>query len=133
MPYAWTQRQDMSADGYADPDGQGECFIGFDGLSPMINYTATFSPAAGNGPCKYFIQSFYKFALQEGRSVHYALDHASDEYFGCYFSSTNCIFRQGYNTWWPGWPNPPEGFEEWEEEGYKGPYHMKVFGDTTCT
>ena len=59
MPYAWLHTTGLSTDGYADPDNNGYCFIGFDGGVPYITDTINRSYAVGY----YFIGHFYRAAL----------------------------------------------------------------------
>ncbi len=137
IPASWTNRTEMSSDGYANPDGSGQCYIGFLGSSPMISCypDRTFHGYGDIGPCIKFIEKFYNFTLLDGLSVSDALDQASDEYFGCYFSTSK--LRQGFSTWWPGGdsvePLNDDGYYPIDFQWYYDPdkplNQMRVFGD----
>ena len=104
-PIAWTHRDGsaghpyMSSDGYAHPDFYGQCYISFYGYSPMLSGLPinTFFEQTGITNCKEFIKKFYDYALTDGLSVHDALDQASSDYFGVYYSSS--ILCTGYNCY----------------------------------
>lgn len=143
MPIAWTHRDNgagrpyMSSNGYADPDGEGQCYISFQGQSPMISnyHDVTFYDCGNIGPAMWFINFFYYFALVEDYSVNDALDQASDYYFGCYFPSS--VLNQGFSSWWPGGnftaPLNNSGFYPESYQGYYDPdkplNRLAVFGD----
>ena len=100
MPAAWTQRTDMSDDGYLHPDEGGQCYIGFSGISPIISgYHQTFEEQM-TGPVKNFIKYFYDYALRHSYAVRDALNKATLDFFGDTFTSS--ILNQGYHAWWPG-------------------------------
>jgi hypothetical protein len=142
IPASWMNRSDMSDNGYTNPDFDGQCYIGFYGFSPMISsYHQTFEEDDQPGPCKDFIESFYYHALHENIMVNYALDEASDDYFGCDYASS--ILNDGYNSWWPGGGNATLHLDEdgwfpsyWRETypemyGNFSDNRMRVFGDGT--
>ncbi len=112
-PIGWTHRDGsdnhpfMSSDGYARPDSYGQCYISFYGYSPMLSGLPinTFFEQTGVTNCKEFIKKFYDYALTDGLSVHDALDQASSDYFGVYYSSS--LLSTGYNAYWPGGDNQP--------------------------
>ena len=122
-PAAWTHRGDqtlyplydlpfLSSNGYVSPDGDGQAYIGFSGASPIISgYHQTFEQEMTD-PLKYFIESFYDYALRTGYSIKSSLNHATLDFFGTTFTSSYL------NT----------GFDAW----FDGAYHdgqMRVFGD----
>ena len=143
-PVAWTHRDNapgrpyMSSDGYANPDGSGQCYIGFSGQSPMLSEVypdETFYDCGDLGPSTDFIESFYDYALTQNYSVKNSLNRASLDYFGCSFSSSK--LNGGYDSWWPG----GDLFEPMNNSGYyprdfnwyfnpdKPQNRMRVFGD----
>lgn len=140
-PIGWTHRDGsaghpfMSADGFTDPDGNEQCYISFNGMSPMLSGIpqSTFFEYGGVSNAKEFIKKFYDYAFNDGLSVHDALDWASRDYYGEYFST--CILSTGYNSYWPG-----GNFTDWKRDAGYYPKdffpeelgaQMKVFGDAT--
>jgi hypothetical protein len=120
IPANWTQNPDMSSDGYTNPDGSGQCYIGFNGFSPQIgNETGTFEEEF-TYPMKLFIESFYNYTLRTGYSVKDALNQATLDYFGESFSAG--MLKNGYWAWYGA-----EGDEEHDPDFYWG--QMRVFGD----
>jgi hypothetical protein len=118
MPYAWTQRNDMSEKGYLKPDCDGQCVIGFKGFSPIISgYHQTFQSQM-TGPCKDFIKSFYDYALCNSYSVRDALNLASIGFFQHTYTTCPLYGEDGtgYMAWYP--------ISGQYESGY-----MRVFGD----
>ena len=107
-PIAWTHRNGsaghpyMSSDGFSAPDGYGQCYISFYGFSPMLSGLPinTFFEQTGITNCQEFIKKFYDFTIKDGLSVHDALDWASRDFFGEYFSTS--VLSTGYNSYWPG-------------------------------
>jgi hypothetical protein len=134
---AWTSRTDLNADGYSDPDGDGQCYIGFDYFSPLIGDTeyGTFYEEETVGPFKDWVELFYNASLYDCHSVKEALDQACLSYFEEDFGSS--ILNTGYNSWWPGddthtYPDP----NLWEDGYYPLEFYpenpnntMRVFGD----
>lgn len=139
-PVAWTQRDGspghpcMNENGYTNPDGNGQCYISFDGFSPPIgNSTRTFQEQA-TLPAKYFIKYFYDEALrhdslQSNYAVRDALNRASLRFFETTFTSS--IFYaggDGYPAWWPGSDefddDHPYRYPRWADVA-----HMQVYGD----
>jgi hypothetical protein len=120
MPEAWTNRNNLGANGYSSPDGNGQCYIGFENFSPMISLTngTSFSNQTTNA-VKYFIKYFYDYALKDSYSVRDALNRATLDFFGDTYTSS--ILYQGYGAWYSGdnYGNDP---------GYY-PGKMNVFGD----
>jgi hypothetical protein len=116
MPWAWTKRDDLNLDGYADPDTTSYCFIGFENMSKSI------SEPTGNGRYKHFLVFFYYYALETQRSIKQALDKATEMVWGSsngwhYFHQTELY--NGWTEYVPG-PNPPGG--EYD-------CRMRVFGN----
>ena len=65
----------MSDDGYADADGEGRCFISFDGISMNFkNVTGYSSNNYGD-----FADRFYYYALDGFHSINDALDAATQD------------------------------------------------------
>jgi hypothetical protein len=119
---AWTQRMDLSSDGYGDSDHEGQVYIGFWGFSPQINNHTAFKGTT-TAPLQYWIERFYYYALNEPLSVKEALDQASDALWGKTFDQS-ILFKEPYEAWWPGVWNGTD----WVNRGYwEG--KMNVFGD----
>ncbi len=120
MPFAWTQRTDMSSDGYNDPDGGLHCFISFQGASPAIS-NQSFNESAVL--CKNFIKKFYEYALDYDYSVNDALNSASQYYFSESFNNCPLYEQDGYFTWWP--------HDNWPKQNSSGwyPGRMRIFGN----
>jgi hypothetical protein len=116
-PAAWTSRTNLSDNGYVSPDGRGQCYIGFKGISPQIGNISVFGYQMVN-PLKVFIKSFYYYALKRGYSVKESLNRATLDFFGTTFTSS--ILYTGYDAWFPGDSNHTAGY-------YYG--QMRVFGD----
>jgi len=96
MPLAWTQKTDLSTDGYHDPDNGIQCFISFEDASPTLtNSSFRYTTVEG----KEFIKKFYYYALIQNYSVNDALDSASGDLFGSAFD--DCPLGEGFETWWP--------------------------------
>jgi hypothetical protein len=109
MPIAWTGRDGyhsggtwMNFDGYAYPDGSGQCYIGFYGFSPMLSGLPinTFKDISG-GNCKNFIKYFYHYALDFDYSVKDSLNRASQDHFND-LDYVECPLYLGYDSIWPG-------------------------------
>ncbi len=116
-PAAWTRRgtnypPELSSNGYASPDGLGQAYIGFTGASPIISAVYPTFWEQTVEPLKYFIKSFYDYAVRNTYSVNDALNRATLDWFGNTF--TNSILNTGYTAWYDGqyWPG-----------------RMRVFGD----
>jgi hypothetical protein len=122
IPANWTNNQYMTSDGFRDADGGGQCYIGFDGISPQIgNESGTFENQI-TGPVKYFIKYFYDYALRSSRTVNQALDWASHDFFEDWYTQSILFGEDGerYSAWWPGGGGKAKGY-------YPG--RMRVFGD----
>jgi hypothetical protein len=105
MPYAWMGREvlqsEMSSDGYGDPDGEGQCYIGFPWGSASLEQNIPYNTGYYYG---FWIMDFFNAALYPDISVNQALDSASRENYGTPFSSNP--LRTGFQAyWWPdAWP-----------------------------
>jgi hypothetical protein len=123
MPEAWTNRDNLSDDGYLHPDTDGQCYISFKNFSPQIgNESRTFQEQMTD-PAKYFIKYFYDHALRGNCSVGDALNLAAHDFFGDWYTSS--ILCNGYHAWWVGDERmvPPYDEPGWVEG------KMRVFGD----
>ena len=118
MPFAWLHTNNLSPDGYANPDSGPYCFIGFDGVSPPLS-EAVFSNS--DVKCKDFIMLFYDYALKAGFSINDALDLASIDLFQCYYDETELY--TGFRLYTDfSWLNPkmkPDWYQGW----------MKIYGN----
>ncbi|MCW4005551.1 MAG: PKD domain-containing protein [Candidatus Bathyarchaeota archaeon] len=113
MPFAWTHRTvanmsdqtqwvgiayNMSADGYAHPDGGPQVYIGF----PFGSASLTQKIPYENGTQSYdvWVRSFFSKALntQYPMTVTQALDSASILYCGTYFGNSD--LRKGFGAYW---------------------------------
>jgi hypothetical protein len=113
-PTAWTNRTDLSSNGYTNPDGEWQAYIGFSGASPIISgYHQTFEEQMTE-PLKYFIERFYNYTLRTGYSVKNSLNYATLDFFDATFTSS--ILNTGYKAWW----NETIRYKEGQ---------MRVFGD----
>jgi len=75
MPLAWLHTTSLSSNGYSNPDGGNDTFIGFDGIAPWLS-----DPYLGvNESCKKFLHFFYEAALMDGyhNSINDALNVAA--------------------------------------------------------
>ena len=149
-PVAWTHRDGtpghplMDSNGFgAYSDGLGQCYISFQGFSPMLSTyyqsyeTSVFyeyNQRGDIGPCKEFIIFFYYFALYQEYSVADSLDLASNYYFACDYTDTDCVLNSGYNSYWPGgaWDEPLDSPGYYPIDFYpeNSPNKMRVFGDS---
>jgi len=101
MPLAWLHTNDLSNDGYANPDGNGYTFIGFHGPAPYLTNT---DPQFTEGsdaayPLYSFAVEFYSALFgyyTNQRDVNEALDYAAIKVWGVRFS--DCVLYTGYNT-----------------------------------
>lgn len=120
-PAAWTHRGTidptnyppaLSSNGYVSPDGLGQAYIGFTGVSPIISNVYQTFEEQNPGPMANFIKYFYDYAAINVYSVNDALKRATLDFFGNTF--TNSILNTGYSGWY--------NDEYW-------PGRMRVFGD----
>jgi hypothetical protein len=135
MPFAWTHRRvadnpavnQMSSDGYGDPDDGTVCYIGF-----------SFGSAALNQPLRnsdyhyyYWVYHFFYYALTADRTINEALDLASHDtfYYSPDFDQSPLYDYDGFTSIWPTYySDPPESPPEWHEgRGYHS--HMNVYGN----
>jgi hypothetical protein len=116
MPFAWTHRgvvqtiidlkYNMSDDGYGNPDGGDQCYIGFPWGSPALS-----QPIDSSFPYRTYgdwLYAFFWYALYNDISVNSALDEASLMMFNTNFGSSSFL-GAGYNPCWgtPWGMNPP--------------------------
>jgi hypothetical protein len=88
MPYGLTGTKDMSTNGYASPDYDSYCYIGFENISPWM-----VDEAYNDVEYKMFAYHFYRYALGVVDDTHHtikqSLDYASNQVFGqALFSNT---------------------------------------------
>ncbi len=109
MPYAWTHRyvespstsgftitQDISNDGYNNPDWASQVYIGFPYGSASLSQNL---PITSGQPYYNWVASFFNYALDSDISVNQALNYASDLWYGCAFSSSQ--LQTGFTAdWW---------------------------------
>jgi len=109
MAHCWTHRS-FDYDGFHTPDNSDRCFISFHQISPNLSETA--------GPYGYcygnFIKYFYYFALHDHKTVHDALNSASQWIYGLPFDQSEL---------WNGYYRPGMSGEPVLS-------HMRVFGDS---
>ncbi len=74
IPFAWLLRNDLSPDGYANPDGSNVVFIGCYGECPGLTEDANLD-GLGDDMYNFFDSFFYSLSL--GETVKQALDDAS--------------------------------------------------------
>ena len=82
MPLAWLHDINISENGYEKPDGKGYVFIGWRRAAPYLTWN--------NNEGKRFLQEFFYYAFKDGykngtyyhRSIHEALDEASQKVWG---------------------------------------------------
>lgn len=118
MPVAWAQRDLLQEDGYHNPAYIPDCFIGFYGASPSIYY-GSFKDTT----CQAFryIERVYDYALNQGYTVHNALDQASQDIDTFHLPYDQSLLHLGFQTWWPGGMGQPQGW-------YWG--WMRVYGNS---
>jgi len=121
----WTQTNlDQSWDGYNDPDSSGHVFIGFQGQSAALSSQSfrDYTQLAYMFPIY-----FYNYAVVSGYTVHDSLDQASYDLFGVPYGNSYNPLYSGYESWFPGYGNPPypPGMEPAWVYG-----QMRVYGDS---
>ncbi len=116
-PYAWTHQDenDLSDDGYNDPDETDYCVIGFETFSPPLSNVTGYQSKTMSD----FVEAFYDKALQTSnrKTINQALDYASQQAFGESYFDDTILYGDGWNAWVP----PPVG-EYWHTS-------MRVFGN----
>jgi hypothetical protein len=90
MPFCWLHTNDLSEDGYTDPDDNGYCFIGFENDAPGLLWDFE---GGYWGVSYYFLGYFYRAALCMDKTVNQALDYASQTIWGVNFDE--CVFYTG--------------------------------------
>jgi hypothetical protein len=126
FPNAWTQTSlgPSNWDGYSNSNNAADhCFIGFSGASPCLG-SGSFNDSSA--VASDFIVQFYDYAVNQGYTVHDALNQASNDenIFSLPYAESPLYRGVGYYTWWAYNPNFPDMNETW----YPG--HMEVFGDS---
>jgi hypothetical protein len=109
MPYAWSHGIRvlesgtttppsgwMSGDGFACPDNNGFCFMGFKMGSASLT-----QPIQGTVPYWSWLERFFEKALTNDWSVKQALNEASQHFFNCDFDETTFGGDQGFIASWP--------------------------------
>jgi len=105
MPYAWTHRMvtsnpdsnEMSDDGYGDPDNGNFCYMGFPWGSASLSQTIN-----GVGPIyANWVEKFFWYALIGDRSINEALDEASQEIYNDDFGDID--LANSFGAIWPMW------------------------------
>lgn len=118
MPLAWTGRlvedidttpgfnlaQDMSDDGYGDPDAGPQVYIGFPKGSASLEQLIPYPN--GPNPYYYWVYHFFYYALCNDISVNQALDSASAVFYGQYFGGSP--LRTGFYVYWWNMTTPPD-------------------------
>jgi hypothetical protein len=103
MPFAWTHGASMSTNGYANPDSNQYCYIGFPWGSAPLSQTSP--PLNSYYPSVYygqFVSNFFYAALILHYSVNQALDYASGIcWSGQAFQNT--VLHSGFSAFWPTW------------------------------
>jgi hypothetical protein len=126
MPFAWTHRtvanrntagftiaQNISDDGYNNPDWGFQVYIGFTYGSASLSQNIPYDEGY---PYNNWVVSFFDNALNHYKSVNDALDSASSQYFGSSFGTSDLQDFTAY--WW----NPDGGATQ---DGCK----MAVYGN----
>ncbi len=116
---AWTQHSNLASDGYNYPDTSGDCFIGFDLMSPGLEWSI-YKDSTVTGQT--FIEYFYAYATA-GYTVRNALNQASLDLFGTSFTLTPLV--DTFESWFPGGTFNGVTFE--------AKYYnctMKIYGDS---
>ncbi len=102
MPFAWMHRlvgSQMSNNGYSNPDGGGQCYIGF----PWGSASLEQSLPKDSGILYWgWVYRFFLEACTTSKTVNQALDTASQQTWGQPFGTSP--LRQGFSAyWWPSW------------------------------
>ncbi|MEM2099372.1 MAG: hypothetical protein QXU99_06505 [Candidatus Bathyarchaeia archaeon] len=110
MPFAWTQRTDLSWNGYASPDYSGYAYIGFENISKWMCDNSEFVYYNYGD----FVRHFYYYALVSHYQINTALNWAMlDMTFGAQNFGASALYN-GYNAYAFG--------QTWRSR-------MRVFGD----
>jgi hypothetical protein len=138
MPFAWTHRMvaenpgvnEMSSDGYGDPDSGENCYIGFDMGSAALQQTI----GSVGYPYYLWVCHFFDLALSANTTVHEALDIASHDFFGAQYDFDETQLSQGFTSVWPMYMPIPDTYPveyQWyySGSGISGTGQMKVFGN----
>ncbi|MEM2098692.1 MAG: hypothetical protein QXU99_02955 [Candidatus Bathyarchaeia archaeon] len=107
MPFAWTHTNNLSFDGYTNPDASSYCYIGFENSSKPLKEEI---PATGYSH-SWFVYYFYDRALGWGSgSTHHtiqnSLNYASMQVFGG-VPFHQCTLYTGY---WDNYSQPGQSF-----------------------
>jgi hypothetical protein len=104
MPFAWTHGASMSTNGYANPDSNQYCYIGFPwGSAPLAQTSPPLNPYYPNVYYGQFVSNFFYAALVLHDSVNQALDYASGIcWSGQAFQNT--FLYNGFIAYWEGQP-----------------------------
>jgi hypothetical protein len=125
MPFAWTKRyvvdksarqdftieEHISDNGYADPDWGRQVYIGFIGGSASLSQPL----GPDDNPYYYWVCSFLGHAMYNDQSVIEALNTASVQFMGSWFSGTELC--TGFTPYW------------WPLEGQWPTSYMAVYGN----
>ncbi len=125
MPYAWTHRyvtdksatpgfsinQQISNDGFSDPDWGRQVYIGFIGGSASLEQGL---PLNGN-PYFYWVCSFIGHAMYNDQSVNEAMNTASLQFLGSEFLGS--ALHTGFTPYW------------WRMDGMFPPSTLAIYGN----
>ncbi|MCL1969850.1 MAG: hypothetical protein FWF66_00005, partial [Candidatus Bathyarchaeota archaeon] len=93
MPLAWTQKTNLSKTGYANPDGSGYAYIGFENTSKYLSDNSEFGPTYNYGD---FCREYYNNLLVKKFSVKDSLDAAAKATGGPSYKFSNTALYNGY-------------------------------------
>lgn len=115
MPFAWMHKiilpygdsspptGYMSGDGYNDPEGSSQCYIGCPWGSPSLSQRIPFDYG---GFYESWLLDFFDAALWYDYSINQALDYASMQRYGYLFGDSNCPLQNFVSYWWPSMYGP---------------------------
>jgi hypothetical protein len=116
MPFAWTHRtvvdldepgfniaENMSIDGYSDPDLGKQCYIGFSSGSASLMQQIPYDE--GTHQYHEWVQKFFENIVVYGMSVNDALDDASEDLWGEHFGASYLRNFDAY--WWMSYGSDP--------------------------
>ncbi|MDR2699345.1 MAG: hypothetical protein LBC12_00740 [Nitrososphaerota archaeon] len=115
MPYAWTQRNNLNSNGYYNNDGTAYCWIGFENVSPPLSDNTRYNSYTYGD----FVKCFYYGLTALHKTVHDALDYASQLTFGVSAYDSTALH---IGFWWHS--GPTYG---------RQPGWMKVYGNSYRT